>query len=91
MVRGWRYTNPSLANTPFRAARVRVCIMHPVQLMDSLRIFASYLSFLAFDFCFFFFVFFCWWFFCPFLLDVFAWFSLLCSRWSFEEVSLTFS
>ena len=66
MVRGWRYTKPSLANTPFRAARVRVCIMHPVQLMDSLRIFASYLSFLAFDFCFFFLFFFVGGFFVPF-------------------------
>ena len=44
----YRYTKLFLANAPLCVACVRVCAMHPYYFMGTLRISASYLSFLAF-------------------------------------------
>ena len=63
-----------------RVARVlRVCAMHPLYFMGTLRVSASYLSFLA--------IFFPPLLFCYFCLV----FVFLCFRWSFVDVPLGFS
>ena len=59
MARGWQYTKLSLlVSALLRVVRACVCAMHPfLFFMGSLRVSASYLSFLAFAFLFCFFPF----------------------------------
>ena len=88
MARGWQYTKLSLlVSALLRVVRACVCAMHPfLFFMGSLRVSASYLSFLAFAFLFCFFPF-------PILRSFLPCFHFFvsCSRWSFVDIPLIFS